>query len=125
MLRISGWVLPSGEYLQCKPWEHIAFAKCIPWLVEQHASHKKLSELWNEPDTEKLREVLAELGLVKVCYHLIDANFLNMRQLVCLQEIYGVLAPTEDIEFVGRIRVKLPVRIFLKMRCPDRLNSLC
>lgn len=123
-LRVSGWILPDGAWVECKPWEHIKAAKELQWLQAQKMAHTELHTLWHDPDEEKLRVCLARHGLIKVCYHLVDADEFNNRQLRCLQSLYSLMPLDEDIEFIGRIRLKMQVRLFLKLKDADRLNTL-
>lgn len=122
--RVSGWILPDGTWVECMPWEHIRVAKDIAWVQQQRTASSELEAHWDDPDDEKIRGSLARLGLVKVCYHLVDADSLTNRQLKRLQESYALMPPDEEIEFIGRIRVKMQVRILLKLRDSERLNTL-
>ena len=122
--RISGWILPCGHWEECMPWEHIRVAKELEWVQSQRPAYPELHANWDDPDDEKLRVCLAGIGLVKVCYQLVDADSLNGRQLKKLQELYALSPLEEDVEFIGRIKVKLQVRILLKLRDPERLNML-
>ena len=123
-LRVSGWILPDGSWLECRPWEHITFAKSLPWVNEQKSKDPELLMLWDNQDEERLRQCFGRLGMGKVCYHLIDADFLNLRQLRMLQQVYGFFSLEEEVEFIGRIRGKIQLRVFTKIRDPERLNRL-
>jgi hypothetical protein len=122
--RVSGWILPDGSWVECRPWEHIRAAKSLPVVSAQRDSDRELDELWSDPDDEKLRSCLARLGLIKVCYHLVDADFITPRQLRMLQQVYGFHSLEDEIEFVGRIRGRVELRVLMKMRDPERLNLL-
>lgn len=122
--RVSGWILPDGAWVECDPWEHVRTAKRLPLVEERKGVDQELTALWDDPDDEKLRHCLARLGLVKVCYHLIDADTLNARQLRMLQQVYGFHSLDEEIEFIGRIRGRVELRILMKIRDPERLNNL-
>jgi hypothetical protein len=122
--RISGWLLPCGNWIECKPWEHIKSAKDIPYIIENKNKNTELQTLWDHPDEELLRAELAKIGMVKVCYYLIDADYLTHSQLQKLQDLYTISPLDEEIEFIGRIRIKIQVRLFLKIKDPDRLNKL-
>ena len=122
--RVSGWILPDGTWLPCNPWEHIRAAKQIHFLIEEKEKHLELARTWADPDEEKLRTCLASMGFVKVCYHLVDADGFNNRQLRQLQELYSLLSPDDEIEFIGRIQLRLPVRLLLKLKDAERLNAL-
>lgn len=123
-MRVSGWILPDGEWVECDPWDHIRAAKGLPLTEGLRAKNPQLDELWAHHDDEMLRACLAELGFIKVCYHLVDANELSLRQLKRLQELFAGFDPELELEFIGRIRLKLQVRLLLKIRDPERLNSL-
>jgi hypothetical protein len=123
-VRVSGWILPDGSWLDCYPWEHIRFAKSLPLTLELRETDAELAELWDHLDEERLRSCLARLGFVKVCYHMVDADFLSGRQLRMLQQVYGFHPLETELEFIGRIRGRLELRLLMKMRDPDRLNNL-
>jgi hypothetical protein len=122
--RISGWILPDGTWHECRPWEHIAAAKSMPWLQEQRLKNSSLDEQWQDPDEEKIRACLASLGMIKVCYHMVDADSFTLRQLKTLQTVYDLIPLESEIEFIGRIRIKIELRMLLKVRDPERLNML-
>jgi hypothetical protein len=122
--RVSGWILPDGSWVECHPWEHVRTAKSLPVVLEQRGKDPELVGLWDDPDDEKLRGCLARIGLVKVCYHLVDADTLTPRQLRMLQQVYGFHSLDEEIEFIGRIRGRVELRILMKIRDPERLNTL-
>ncbi len=116
--------MPDASWHPCEPWEHIVAVKEIPWLLEIKDKHYSLSRCWDLADDEPIRLCLARMGLIKVCYNLIDADFITPEQLVALQELYRLHQPTVDLEFIGGIRLQLELRLFLKLRSPDRLNGL-
>lgn len=64
------------------------------------------------------------MGLIKVCYNLIDADSINLRQLKVLQDLYKMHQPATDLEFIGGIRLRMELRLFLKLRSAERLNAL-
>lgn len=122
--KLSGWIFPCGKWLDCKPWEHIKEAKGYSYILETKEKNEKLQLLWDNPDEELLRVELAKIGMIKVCYYHIDANYINLPQLKKLQDLYIISPLDEEIEFIGKIRLKLQVRLFLKIKDPDRLNNL-
>ncbi|BBH53589.1 hypothetical protein [Fluviispira sanaruensis] len=122
--RLSGWLFPDGKWMDCNPWEHLKAAKELPFLIEKSKTCNKLQALWQHEDEELLRSELAKIGMIKVCYYLIDADFLNTNQLYKLQELFALSPLDEEIEFIGRIKLKIQVRIFLKIKDPERLNNL-
>lgn len=122
--KLSGWIFPCGKWLDCMPWEHIKIAKSYPYIIEAKDKNERLQSLWDHPDEELLRVELAKIGMIKVCYYLIDADFINLSQLKKLQDLYALSPLDEEIEFIGRIKLKLQVRIFLKIKDPERLNNL-
>ena len=122
--KLSGWVLPCGKWLECNPWEHIKEAKSFSYTLESKDLNKALELIWNHPDEELLRAELAKIGMIKVCYYEIDADHINFCQLKKLQELYSISPLDEDIEFIGKIKIKLQVRLFLKIKDPERLNKL-
>jgi hypothetical protein len=122
--KVSGWILPDGTWFECRPWEHIKVAKSMVWLQTERPKNLLLNETWDHPDEEQIRDALAQLGMVKVCYHMVDADSLSPRQLRMLQQVYGFHNLDSEIEFIGRIRGKIQVRILMKLRDPDRLNTL-
>ncbi|MBX9703599.1 MAG: hypothetical protein K2X39_05550 [Silvanigrellaceae bacterium] len=122
--RISGWILPDGSWHECRPWEHIKFAKTLEFVSSLKNENPSFSNIFNDPDEEKIRIEFARQGMVKVCYHYIDADYLNETQLKALQEIYSLAPPDEEIDFVGKIKARIPIRIFLKIKDFGRLNNL-
>jgi hypothetical protein len=92
--------------------------------MEKRKVDIELHALWDDPDDERIRHCLARIGLVKVCYHLVDADSLTPRQLRMLQQVYGFHSLEDEIEFIGRIRGKVELRILMKIRDPERLNAL-
>ena len=122
--KISGWLLPCGKWNECNPWEHIKRAKEYQYVIELKEKNEKLRLFWNNPDDELLRSELAKIGMIKVCYYQIDADNINMNQLKTLQNIYTVCPLDQDIEFIGRIKLKLQIRLLLKIKDPERLNQL-
>ena len=66
----------------------------------------------------------ARIGLVKVCYLIVDADFLTPRQLRMLQQVFGFHSLEDEIDFIGRIRGRVELRVLMKIRDPDRLNAL-
>ncbi|KAB8033134.1 hypothetical protein [Fluviispira multicolorata] len=122
--RLSGWLFPDGKWFECAPWEHLKAAKELPFVVEKAQNCEVLRSLWQHEDEELLRAELAKIGMIKVCYYLVDADHLNNLQLFKLQELFALSALDEDIEFIGRIKIKIQVRIFLKIKDPERLNKL-
>ncbi|WP_148697908.1 hypothetical protein [Silvanigrella aquatica] len=122
--KISGWVLPCGNWINCNPWEHIKKAKEINYIIESKDKNQNLHLLWNHPDDELLRAELAKIGMIKVCYKQIDADSVTPSQLTKLQELFSLCSLDEDIEFIGRIKLKIQVRLFLKIKDVERLNRL-
>jgi hypothetical protein len=122
--KVSGWILPEGSWHECRPWEHLEFAKSLERVILERPKNKLLNETWDAPDDEQIREALAQIGLIKVCYHLIDADFVNPRQLRMLQQVYGFHSLACEIEFIGKIKARMELRLFMKLRDPDRLNTL-
>ena len=122
--RVSGWILPDGSWHECNPWEHIRVAKSFSFVVAERGRDHELHTFWDDPDDEKIRPCLARLGLIKVCYHLVDADFMTPRQLRMLQQVYGFHPLEDEVEFIGRIRGKVELRILMKVRDPERLNTL-
>lgn len=122
--KLSGWVFPSGVWFNCKPWEHIKEIKNHPYFNKLKENNKIFKELWNNPDEELLRIELAKIGMIKVCYYHIDANNINHLQLKTLQTLFSITTLDEDIEFIGKIRLKIPIRLFLKIKDPERLNHI-
>ena len=122
--RVSGWILPDGSWHECEPWEHIKVSKSFSFVIAARLEDRELDSLWDDPDDEKVRHCLARLGLIKVCYRLVDADFMTARQLRMLQQVYGFHSLEDEIEFIGRIRGKLELRILMKIRDPERLNTL-
>ena len=123
-VRLSGWLLPNGTWNECLPWEHLKSAKQIPYVIENKENNTILQTYWDHPDEELLRSELGKIGMIKVSYTLIDADFINDLQLSQLQKLTQIFPPEEELEFIGRIKLKIQVRIFLKIKDPQRLNSL-
>ena len=122
--KVSGWILPDGGWYECRPWEHIQAAKSMSWLQQERTKNLLLDQTWDSSDEEDIREALAQLGMVKVCYHLVDADFISPRQLRMLQQVYGFHSLGLEIEFVGKIRGRMELRLFMKLRDAERLNHL-
>lgn len=124
MKKRCGWVLIDGSFVHCEPWKHLETARALPWVLEQRSRVVTLDENWNDPDGEALRKALADIGLVKVDNMLIDVDFMNNSQLRTLQSLFELDEPRSEIQFVGKISIRMEVRIFLKMKSSDRLNML-
>lgn len=122
--RPSGWLLPDATWHPCEPWDHIRAVKQIPWLLEQRSGHYRLDQCWDLEDDEPIRQCLARMGLVKVSYNLVDADSISTAQLRALQDLYRLHEPDTDLEFIGSIRLRLELRAFLKLKSPERLNTL-
>jgi hypothetical protein len=122
--RPSGWLLPDATWHPCEPWEHIRAVKQIAWLLEQRSGHYRLNQCWDLQDDEPIRHCLARMGLVKISYNLVDADSITMAQLRALQDLYRLHEPDTDLEFIGGIRMRLELSLFLKLKSPDRLNTL-
>lgn len=116
--------MPDASWVECKPWEHVALAKSLPEVKQLRASDSELDNLWDLGNDEALRDCLARLGMIKVCYHLVDANHITMRQLIKLQDVHAFSDSSLTIEFIGKIRLKIELRILLKLKNVDRLNQL-
>ncbi len=123
-VRLSGWILPNGSWHECLPWEHIKTAKTISFIIENKDNNLKLKTFWDHPDDELLRAELANIGMIKVCYTFIDADNINDAQLIQLQKLAQYFPLDEEIEFIGKIKLKIQVRLFLKIKDPNRLNKL-
>lgn len=119
-----GWILPDGAIVACPHWQHLETAKSIPFVLLQKEKSSALQKCWDLGDEELFRRSLANIGLVKVHDNLIDADEFNLQQLLVLQKIFEWAHPDLDIDIVGRIQLKIPVRLFLKIKNPDRLNGL-
>lgn len=121
---ICGWILPDGSWHPCPAWKHVLSAKEIPWVAEQRNKHYSLGNAWEKDDEEGFRRALASMGLVKINKQFVDADFLSNAQLTFMQTLYLECNPDCELEFVGRIVLKMPVRVFLKLKNPERLNML-
>lgn len=119
-----GWILPDGTTVACEHWFHLETAKQLPFVLAKRETTPCLQQNWDDREGEDLRRCLAGIGLVKVHENLVDADEINLTQLVKLQKIYEWADPNLDIDIVGRIQLKIPARLFLKIRNPDRLNAL-
>lgn len=124
MIQKSGWILPDGSFVECEPWLHLQTAKTISFVIEMKNSHIGLQDTWDDTEGELLRKSLGDIGLVKVNNELVDAHYINNTQLKVLQQLYDLAPPEKEIVFVGKISLRLPVRLFLKLKNPDRLNML-
>ncbi|WGL60276.1 hypothetical protein QEJ31_01480 [Pigmentibacter sp. JX0631] len=123
-VRLSGWLLPNGTWSECLPWEHLKSAKNIPYVIENKENNAVLQTYWDHPDEELLRSELGKIGMIKISYTLIDADYINELQLTQLQKLAQIYPLEEELEFIGKIKLKIQVRIFLKIKDPQRLNNL-
>lgn len=119
-----GWILPDGTFVTCAPWQHLQKAREIEFVIHARVKYEALHLSWDDPEGELLRKALADLGLVKVNDALIDADSINYQQLKKLQALFDLDEPRREIQFVGRLNLRMEVRLFLKLKNPDRLNML-
>lgn len=124
MSQRCGWILPDGTFVSCAPWQHLQSARELPFVVEARTRHSSLNANWDDGEGELLRKALGEIGLVKVHDILIDVESLNLSQLKTLQALFELDEPRKEIQFVGKVTLKMEVRLFLKLKSPDRLNML-
>lgn len=126
--KISGWILPRGEWVEVEEWWHISYLyelKDDPNLPgSEHFQTQQGKEVLKRGDESEIRDFAATVGFVKLSRGEIDSYGMTSKQLTTLKELIEWCDP--DFEFRLLIRggqVVKPIAVdrLLKLRSSTRL----
>ena len=124
--KISGWILPDGEWRDAQEWWHLSTLYDLKDLKYPYLSSEKSKKVLLSGNENDIRNHVCDLGFIKISRSQIDCISMTVKQLSTLKHLISYCSPDDEFSIIygntGIIK-SVSVNKINKLKNPDGLFS--